>query len=82
MSFDCEAPETRHMLAECDIPEDVVDGILYRYARELADRQWAEHDAKRPYYHMGLECAGVTGDCYVRDLISVIDPDAPRDADA
>ncbi|MFG3244620.1 hypothetical protein [Streptomyces sp. NPDC048157] len=58
-----------------------INGILNAHAHELAERIRAEHDTKRPGYHMGLSCSEVR-ECYVRDLVCLIDPEpkpTPRD---
>ncbi|MFE6494107.1 hypothetical protein [Streptomyces sp. NPDC057747] len=51
-----------------------LEALLKAHAHELAEKIRAEHDTKRPGYHMGLKCREVA-ECYVRDLADLIDPE-------
>ncbi|MFB7188424.1 hypothetical protein ACFCZT_24645 [Streptomyces sp. NPDC056230] len=53
---------------------EALNGVLRAHAHELAEQIRAEHDTKRPGYHMGLKCREVA-ECYVRDLADLIDPE-------
>lgn len=63
----------RALLRRHGLPEDVIDNALALHTHELVKVQRSAHDARRPYFHMGLPCKPEYR-CGVTAVIDLIDP--------